>query len=45
MRLDRYEEADAWLRRSRDAYPDRPELAQLAETVETILSVRRALER
>ena len=45
VRLDRYEEADAWLRRSRDAYPDRAELAQLAETVETILSVRRALER
>lgn len=45
VRLDRYEEADAWLRRAREAYPDRTELAQLAETVETILSVRRALER
>ncbi|MCY3842379.1 MAG: tetratricopeptide repeat protein, partial [Acidobacteria bacterium] len=45
VRLDRYEEADAWLRRARDAYPDRAELVQLAETVETILSVRRALAR
>ena len=45
VRLDRYEDADAWLRRSRDAYPDRPELVQLAETVETILSVRRTLDR
>ena len=45
VRLDRYEEADAWLRRARDAYPDREELVQLAETVETILSVRRALAR
>ncbi len=45
VRLDRYEEADAWLRRSRDAYPDRAELVQLAGTVETILSVRRALDR
>ena len=45
VRLDRYEEADAWLRRAREAYPDRAELVQLAETVETILSVRRALAR
>ena len=45
VRLDRYEEADAWLRRARDAYPERAELVQLAETVETILSVRRALAR
>ena len=45
VRLDRYEEADVWLRASRDAFPDRSELVQLAETVEAILSVRRALAR
>ena len=45
VRLDRYEEAGAWLRASRDAFPDRSELVHLAETVEAILSVRRALAR
>ena len=45
VRLDRYEEADGWLRRARESWPDRPELVQLGETVEAVLSVRRALAR
>ena len=45
VRLDRYEEADGWLRRARESWPDRPELVQLGETVEAVLSIRRALAR
>lgn len=41
--LDRYADADAWLRAARRAHPDVADLAALHDTVEAVLAVRRSL--
>ena len=41
--LDRYRDADAWLRRARQVHPDVADLTALHETVEAVRAVRRSL--
>ena len=45
IRLGRYQDTRAWLTEARQVLPDEPALAQIDETIEALLAVRRSVGR